>query len=1114
MNALEILSEAGYKVPRDYIFPYFVTWDFEAMLTPLDQVAPSAIDKIPHNTASTRYTSQHVPVSVAVHSNVPSFDKPVCFVSEGNAQDLIDRFASYLREIADQSFELLRNSEEFRSLYEQLEYDISQGKLAAQAGESMDSAEPNPKFLRSVLDRYLKVIPCVGFNSAKYDLNLGKAELFTNLTTVVEELEADSVSEGEQTGVAKKGRKRKLSKKAQSKSEPQSKRPKVSFQKTKHRPSTSAGVVGSDRTHPNNHNSDSEDEFQRSRSNFRLPSGIRRASRVALSASPSREGRNTREIKYKREGTVPIQNPFVIKVNNTFKLISTAKLRFLDVKFYLAPGYSYSAYLKAYGIEESKGHFCYEWLTDLDKLKETSLPPKEAFFNSLKNSRISDEDYAVCQEAWKSNNMKTMRDFLVWYNVKDVGPFAEALQKQIDFYKTMGLDMLKDAVGIPGLCTKYLFKNVESKLYFSLFNSSHSDLHKLIKSNIVGGPSIIFSRLLEQGITKIRGGPNTVQSVLGYDANALYLWAMQQNMPTQTPIRRRKQNNFRKELVGATDVQAREWLTYHIHKTGSTAQGMKHQFNGPEKRLGFRQIPVDGWDARNKTVYQYHGCYWHGHTCSATRFQTFNATKQKSFQDLAEETRDITSYLKNTLNLTVISIRECQWLEMRKRPDIQKILAEHCPQTKSAFSYHDEKKGITVESVATAVKNGKLFGLVRCDISVPQGLREYFSEFQPIFKNVDVSFEDLSPHMQAYCRRHDLMKRPRRTLISSYWASDVLLTTPLLRWYLKHGLVLSNVTELVEYYPQACFKSFGDTVSHFRRAADGDGTTENKIIGDLWKLNGNSSYGRSITNKEKFKEVHYVANDRVKDYVNEVRFKGLKQLSPDMVEIEMGSKLIVHDLPNIVGFFVYNYAKLKMLQFYYDCLDKYVDRRDFVFSECDTDSLYFGCSAESLEDVIKPLLREDFFNNYSKWFPAMACEQHSQEWIDMKCGLQSARGSDGQTPSCCKARQLFDKRTPGLFKLEFKGREMISLCSKTYYISGEEGDKKSSKGLQQHANVLTAEIYKEVLEEQEARGGENRGIKTTGQRIFTYMQSRKSLSYLYLKRPVLEDGITTGPTLL
>ena len=58
---------------------------------------------------------------------------------------------------------------------------------------------------------------------------------------------------------------------------------------------------------------------------------------------------------------------------------SKPEVRFLDVTNFLAPGFSYDAFLKAYGCPQAKGFFPYELFNSLDKLDETSLPPHEEF---------------------------------------------------------------------------------------------------------------------------------------------------------------------------------------------------------------------------------------------------------------------------------------------------------------------------------------------------------------------------------------------------------------------------------------------------------------------------------------------------------------------------------------------------------------------------------------------------------------------------------------------------------------------------------------------------------------------------------------------------------------
>ena len=212
---------------------------------------------------------------------------------------------------------------------------------------------------------------------------------------------------------------------------------------------------------------------------------------------------------------------FVIKRQNTFMCFSTNKLKFLDMVNFLAPGYSYDKYLTAYGCMQQKGHFPYEYMDNLRKLDDCTLPPQAAFYSQLKNEGISDENYARCQAVWRDNGMETLRDYLIFYNNLDVTPFLEAISKQFTFYRDRGIDMFKDGISVPGLSLLYLFNNLPPKTFFTVFNQTNSDLHKLVKDNIVGGPAIIFHRYHEKDVTKIRGGGETCRSIVGYDANAL-----------------------------------------------------------------------------------------------------------------------------------------------------------------------------------------------------------------------------------------------------------------------------------------------------------------------------------------------------------------------------------------------------------------------------------------------------------------------------------------------------------------------------------------------------------------------------------------------------------------
>ena len=188
----------------------------------------------------------------------------------------------------------------------------------------------------------------------------------------------------------------------------------------------------------------------------------------------------------------------------------------------------------------------------LERLDDTALPPKEAFFSRLKNEGISDEDYASCQEAWRDNDMKTLRDFLVWYNNRGVVPFLQAIDRQFAFYQQRGIDIFKHGISVSGLTLLYLFNDLPEKTYFTIFNEKNKDLHNLIKDNIIGGPSIIFHRYHEKGVSTLRlnvygEAARPCRSIVEYDANALYFWSLMQDMPMGWYTRRRAENDFRPE---------------------------------------------------------------------------------------------------------------------------------------------------------------------------------------------------------------------------------------------------------------------------------------------------------------------------------------------------------------------------------------------------------------------------------------------------------------------------------------------------------------------------------------------------------------------------------------
>ena len=873
---LELLADEGVPLETDFVYPFRATYDFECYF---------AKDKLPTtSTAKTSYTARHVPLSVSVCSNVPEFESPVCFISEGDPQNLVNRMGDYLELISTKAFQILKKTC-FKEAYEHLEA----------LGDEKDASR-----LTNTLSKYLSQLIVVGFNSGKYDLNLIKPYFAQRFLV---------------------------------------------------------SGFGDDEE------DEDEDDFRQ---------------------------------KVKK---------FVIKKNNEFMAISTPKLKFLDIKNFIAPGFSYAKYLAAYEVEEEKGFFPYEYITSLEKLDETSLPPREAFHSSLRNSDLSQENYDYLCQVWRGNGMSSLRDLLTWYNNKDTRPFIEALEKQCNFYKTLGLDMLKDAVSVPGLTLRYLFTTMPKSNFFSLIREKDKDLHEELRKQVVGGPSIIFHRYHEKGITTLRGDNGKLtQSLVGYDANSLYLWAIAQEMPTEHPIRRQLSNEFQPEFVDKFGRLSREWLEWVAREKNIT---IRHKFNSKEKSLGHRHIRVDGWDAQNHTVYQFHGCFFHGHDCQKTEgCGDVNLVSGKSFLELREATEEITSYLKNDVGVNVIEMYECEWERMKMdQPEIEDFIQTSLPQSPSPFPCSIP---ITKASILRAVYDGRLFGLVRCDISVPESLRAHFSEMPPIFKNIEVSREDIGSFMGKYADERKLLGQPRRTLIGSFIGKNIFLATPLLHWYLEHGLVVDKIYEVVEYVPERCFQGFADTVSENRRNGGLDPTKA--ILAETFKLLGNSAYGKTLENLENRRDVVYSTSENVGQLVNNRLFRTCTPLDhTDLFEVECAKNKVRWNLPLQIGFFVYQYAKLRMLQFHFDFVDKFVSRDDYQLCEMDTDSLYMALSTGSLEEAVKPHLLKQFYQEYPRWFPAKSCDTHHEEFVSAR-----ACGEAWDPLPCCKERAVFEKENSGI----------------------------------------------------------------------------------------------------
>ena len=196
--------------------------------------------------------------------------------------------------------------------------------------------------------------------------------------------------------------------------------------------------------------------------------------------------------------------------------------------------------------------------------------------------------------------------------------------------------------------------------------------------------------------------------------------------------------------------------------------------------------------------------------------------------ELREETKANTQFIRSK-GYNMVEMWECQWREMKKtNRDLQRFIAMDVTRTL------DHVKIMSGERILSEVRNERLFGFVQVDIRMPEDLKEKFSAMCPIFKNTEISCDDIGEYVKAYAEENKIVAQPHRSLIGSMKRKKIQLDTTLLKWYLEHGLEVTKVHQVVKFTPDQCFKPFGDAVSDARRAGDAD--LSKAIIANTMKL--------------------------------------------------------------------------------------------------------------------------------------------------------------------------------------------------------------------------------------------------------------------------------------
>ena len=173
----------------------------------------------------------------------------------------------------------------------------------------------------------------------------------------------------------------------------------------------------------------------------------------------------------------------------------------------------------------------YEYMNSSEKLKETQLTPKKAFYSRLNNEGISDKNYTYAREVWKTFDMKNLEDYHNLYNRVDVLLLADVFEKFRNIcIKNYNLDPAHYYTA-PGLAWDAALKLTEVELELL----SDPDMLLMVEKDIRGGVSMISNRYGKSN-NRYMGNRYDASKPTKYttnsDANNLYGWAMSKPLPS------------------------------------------------------------------------------------------------------------------------------------------------------------------------------------------------------------------------------------------------------------------------------------------------------------------------------------------------------------------------------------------------------------------------------------------------------------------------------------------------------------------------------------------------------------------------------------------------------
>ena len=127
------------------------------------------------------------------------------------------------------------------------------------------------------------------------------------------------------------------------------------------------------------------------------------------------------------------------------------------------------------------------------------------------------------------------------------------------------------------------------------------------------------------------------------------------------------------------------------------------------------------------------------------------------------------------------------------------------------------------------------------------------------------------------------------------------------------GTSIQKIHRFVEYILVKCFNNFVHFAVNARR--DGNENPNSSVVAETLKLLAKSSYGYQFMVRSRHHTVtNYLTDEKAHWAINTKLFKRLDYINDQLYEVEMAKTEIEHRESIIVGFFILQYPKLRLME--------------------------------------------------------------------------------------------------------------------------------------------------------------------------------------------------------